>query len=68
MTTESPRRHTRPIDSRIADYQRDLTELRAAMDARARLDPESQEYAAALAHEDELLERIHTWSLGEASR
>jgi hypothetical protein len=65
MTTEATRRDTRPIDKRIADYQRDLAELRSAMDARALLDPASPEFQAAMAHEEELLERIHTWSLGQ---
>jgi hypothetical protein len=49
----------------IADHQRDLVELRAAMDARAALDPDTPEFREALAYEDELLERIHQWSLGQ---
>ena len=63
MTTQSPPRDTRPVHLRVADYRRDLAELRSAMDARAGLDPQSPEFQAALAHEDELLERIHAWSL-----
>jgi hypothetical protein len=47
----------------VEEYQRDLAELRAAMDARAGLDPESGEFQAALEHEEQLLDRIHTWSL-----
>ncbi len=63
MTTQSPPRDTRPVHERVETYQRDLAELRSAMDARSRMDPGSPEFQAALAHEDELLERIHTWSM-----
>lgn len=68
MTSQAPFRDSRSIAQRINDYRRDLAELRAAMDARSRLDPDSPEFQAALAHEDALLERIHSWSLGEQSR
>jgi len=74
MTTQSPTRDTRPIHQRVGDYQRHLAELRSAMDARSQMDPASAEFQAALVHEEELLERIHTWSLAserdrlEASR
>lgn len=54
------------MDQRVAAYQRDLAELRAAMDARAGMDPESAEFQAALEHEEQLLDRIHTWSLASA--
>jgi hypothetical protein len=65
MTTQAPLRDSRSIAQRINDYRRDLAELRAAMDARSKLDPDSSEFREALAHEDELLDRIHRWSLGE---
>ena len=68
MTTEAPARDSRTIAQRINDYRRDLAELRAAMDARSKLEPGSPEFQAALAHEDELLERIHRWSLGGQSK
>lgn len=63
MTPETPPRDTRTVDQRVAAYQRDLAELRAAMDARAGMDPESAEFQAALQREEQLLDRIHTWSL-----
>ena len=69
MTTQSPARDTRPVHVRVEAYRADLAELRSAMDARSRMDPASPEFQAALAHEEELLERIHTWSLaGERDR
>lgn len=67
MTTHAPLRDSRTIAQRITEYRQDLAELRAAMDARSKLDPDSPEFEAALAHEDELLDRIHRWSLGERS-
>jgi hypothetical protein len=60
--TQAPDR--RPIRQRVEEYEHDLDELRAAMRERSRLEPDSPEFKAALAHEDELLERIHRWSLG----
>ena len=57
-------RDRRSITERIAEYQRDLDELRAAMRAREALPRDSPEFAAALAREDELLERIHAWAFG----
>lgn len=63
MTTQSPPRDTRPAYVRVQEYQRDLAELRSAMDARARMDPASPEFQAALAHEEALLDRIHSWAL-----
>jgi hypothetical protein len=69
MTTQSPARDTRPVHERVEAYQRDLAELRSAMDARSRMDPASPEFQVALAYEDELLERIHTWAMaGERNR
>ena len=65
MTTQSPPRDTRPVHKRVEEYKRDLAELRSAMDERSRMDPASAEFEAALAHEEALLERIHTWSLGQ---
>jgi hypothetical protein len=56
---------SRITQQRIADHQRELDELRAAMRARAELQPDTPEYQAALAHEEALLERIHRWSLGQ---
>jgi len=65
MATQDPPRDTRPVHKRVVDYQHDLAELRAAMDARAGMDPGSAEFQAALEHEEQLLERIHTWSFGQ---
>lgn len=54
----------RPIHQRVAEYRAQLDELREAMRAREALPRDSPEYAAALAREDELLERIHAWAFG----
>lgn len=64
MTTETQAPDRRSIRQRIEDYEHDLDELRAAMRERAALKPDTPEFRAALAHEEELLERIHRWSLG----
>ena len=63
MSADTPRRDPRTVDQRVAAYQRDLAELRAAMDERAGMDPASAEFQAALQREEQLLDRIHTWSL-----
>lgn len=64
MTTETQAPDRRPIRQRIEDYEHDLEELRAAMRERAAMTPDTPEFRAALAHEEQLLEKIHRWSLG----
>jgi hypothetical protein len=64
MTTETNTPDPRPMHIQIAEHERDLAELRAAMQARAGLRPDSPEFREALAYEEELLDRIHQWSLG----
>jgi hypothetical protein len=63
MTTETGTRDTRPLHQQIIDHRRELDELRAAMQARAALKPDTPEYRDALAREDDLLERIHDWAI-----
>jgi len=64
MTTDRTQRDLRPIYVQVAEHERDLAELREAMQARAAMRPGSPEFEEALAYEEELLERIHEWSLG----
>jgi len=62
--TDTTRHDPRPLHVQIAEHERDLAELRAAMEVRQSLRPDSPEFREALAYEDELLDRIHQWSLG----
>jgi hypothetical protein len=65
MTTDTRTdRDSRAIAQTVAERERQLDELRASMQARKGLDPETPEFREALAREEVLLEKIHEWALG----
>jgi hypothetical protein len=63
VTTDTSRRDNRPFRQQLAEYRRDLDELRSTMQVRATMQPDSPEFLEALAYEEELLTRIHEWSI-----
>ena len=64
MTTQVGYRDSREIAKTVAERDRQLDELRAAMREREGMQPGTPQHEAALAHEAALLERIHEWALG----